>query len=87
MYAYNVYNVKMYVCIYVLLRNCICVFNHTDNSVNFLCNVIQEKEGMDPVLWIHVSKDHSSIQLWKLVISTSIVAMNFDTVITHIYYL
>ena len=66
------------------------VFDHTDNSVNFLCNVMKEKEGMDPVLWIHVSKDHSvicSIQLWNHVISTSIVAMNFDTVITHIHYL
>ena len=86
MYA-CMHNVKMYVSTYFLLRNCICVFNHTDNSVNFLCNVIQEKEGMDPVLWIHVSKDHSSIQLWNHVISTSIVAMNFDTVNTHIHYL
>ena len=64
--------------------------DHADNLVNFLCNVMQEKEGMDPVLWIHVSEDHSitrSIQLWNHVISNSIVAMNFDAVNTHIHYL
>ena len=32
---------------------------HADTSVNPMCNAMQEKEGMDPVLWIHVSGDYS----------------------------